>query len=256
VIPYLPQPVLQVAGQKVWAFELTTTAAVLVGHYLAVRRAAKVGFDHDQAWRIVTWTVLLGLVGSHVAAVVFYAPRLLLERPLALLEVWGAMSSFGGILGGVGGALWASRRERLDGAARLRLLDAVAFAFPFAWVLGRTGCALAHDHLGIRSQAFFAVAFPDGGRLDLGLLELAWTVALAAAWPALDRRPRPTGFYLAAWLLLYSPVRLGLDALRTDDERLLLGLTFAQAASLLGFGAGLWLLARIRRGAAAGSAPA
>jgi len=247
VIPYLPQPILRLGGQQVSAFELAASAAVLVGHVLAVRRAARLGFDRDLAWRIVTWTVALGLLGSHLAAVLFYTPRLVLERPQVLLEVWGAMSSFGGVLGGAAGGLWAMRREGLDGAGRLRFMDAIAFAFPFAWVLGRAGCALAHDHLGVASDSFLAVAFAGGGRLDLGLLELLWTVLMAGLWLALDRRPRPSGLFLAAWLLLYTPVRFVLDALRTDDARLLLGLTFGQLASAAGLLAGLLLLRRLRQ---------
>jgi phosphatidylglycerol:prolipoprotein diacylglycerol transferase len=223
-------------------------AAIVVGHWAAVRRASRRGFDFDLAWRVVTWTVLLGLVGSHLGAILLYEPQRALARPMLLLEVWGEMSSTGGIVGGAAGGWWAMRREGLDGARRLAFLDAIAYAFPFAWLFGRAGCALAHDHLGIPSTSFLAVAFPGGARLDLGLLELLWTIAMCAAWPLLDRRPRPVGFFLAAWLLAYTPVRLILDALRTEDARLFVGLTAAQAASLAGFGAGLWLAFRLRRG--------
>jgi phosphatidylglycerol:prolipoprotein diacylglycerol transferase len=220
---------------------------VAVGHHLAIRRAARRGFEFALAWRVVTWTVLLGLVGSHLGAILLYEPWRALERPLLLLQVWGEMSSTGGIVGGAAGGWWAMRREGLDGARRLAFLDAIAFAFPFAWFFGRAGCALAHDHLGIPSTSLLAVAFPGGGRLDLGLLELLWTMVMCAAWLVLDRRPRPVGFFIAAWLLTYTPVRVVLDALRTEDARLFLGLTSAQVASAAGFGAGLWLALRLRR---------
>lgn len=255
MIPYLPPPVLRVGGLEVPAFDLLAAAAVLAGHGLAVRRAVRLGFDRRVALRAVTWTVAAGVVGSHLAAVALYDPGRLAREPLALLEIWGAMSSAGGVLGGVAGALWALRRE--GRGRRLAFLDAVAFAFPFAWALGRLGCALAHDHLGVASASPLAVAFPGGGRLDLGLLELLWTLAMAALWLALARRRLPAGALSALWLLLYCPVRLGLDALRTDDHRVLLGLTFGQLASAGGLVAGAWL-ARVawRAPGPAGTRPA
>jgi phosphatidylglycerol:prolipoprotein diacylglycerol transferase len=250
LIPYLPPPVLRALGQEISSFDLLVVAAVVVGHQLAFRRAARRGFDQDLAWRVVTWTVLLGLVGSHLGAILLYQPRRALEEPLLLLQVWGAMSSTGGVVGGAAGGWWAMRREGLDGPRRLAFLDVIAFAFPFAWIFGRAGCALAHDHLGVASTSWLAVAFPGGGRLDLGLLELLWTLVMAGLWLVLDRRPRPSGFFLAAWLLLYTPVRIALDALRTDDTRLLLGLTGAQLAAAAGLAAGVWLTLRLARGRA------
>jgi phosphatidylglycerol:prolipoprotein diacylglycerol transferase len=94
------------------------------------------------------------------------------------------------------------------------------------------------------------VAFPGGARLDLGLLELLWTLVMAGAFLALDRRPRVEGFWVAAWLLLYTPVRFGLDLVRTDDLRLVLGLTGAQLACLAGLALGARLALRLRRAAA------
>lgn len=253
MLPYVPQPVLRVGGLELAAFELLSTGAVVLGHQLAIRRAARQGFAGDPAWRIVTWTVVAGLIGSHLAALLFYEPHRVLEEPLLLLQLGGGMSSFGGMIGGAAGAWWAMAREGLAPARRLAFLDAVAFAFPFAWVLGRTGCALAHDHLGVASNHWLAVAFPDGGRLDLGLLELLWTLLLAALWLALDRRPRRSGTYTAAWLLLYGPVRFGLDALRTEDARLL-GLTFGQAASAVAVAAGVALGVKVWHRPAGGGA--
>src|SRR5437764_737218 len=111
------------------------------------------------------------------------------------------------------------------------VFDIMAFVFPFAWIFGRLGCALAHDHIGIPSDSFLAVRFPDGPRFDLGLLELLATIAIATIFAGLDRRRRPTGLYLALFFALYGPVRFALDALRTGDERYL-GWTPGQFASV------------------------
>jgi prolipoprotein diacylglyceryltransferase len=55
----------------------------------------------------------------------------------------------------------------------------------------------------------------------LGLLELLYTLPIAALFYVLDRRPRPPGFFLGLFLALYGPVRFFLDTLRTEDARYL-----------------------------------
>jgi phosphatidylglycerol:prolipoprotein diacylglycerol transferase len=154
------------------------------------------------------------------------------------------MSSFGGLLGGIAGALFVAWRGKLSKAQLLQFFDMMAFVFPFAWIFGRLGCALAHDHIGIPSTSALAVRFPEGPRFDLGLLELFATIAIAALFALLDRRPRPTGLYLGLFFALYGPVRFALDVLRTGDERYL-GWTPGQYASIAACLSGIWLLAKI-----------
>jgi phosphatidylglycerol:prolipoprotein diacylglycerol transferase len=88
------------------------------------------------------------------------------------------------------------------------------------------------------------VRFPDGPHFDLGLLELLYTIVLAALFLLLDRRPRPTGFFVGLFFTLYGPVRFALDTLRTGDERYL-GWTPGQYASVAAALLGVTLLFRV-----------
>ena len=134
------------------------------------------------------------------------------------------------------------------------LADAVASGLPFGWMFGRAGCTVVHDHPGIRSDAWFAVAYPGGSRLDLGLLELVYVIPIAVAFVFLRRRAWPWGFFVAVLSISYAPGRFLLDFLRLrraehdllPDARYA-GLTPAQWACLaLGiFGVGL--LVRVLR---------
>lgn len=203
-----------------------------------VRRSARLGITGpDTASSLTVWTIFVGFVAAHVFDVVAYQPQAVLHDPLLLFQIWGSLSSFGGIFGGMLAAFAVARRSRLSPRQTFAYLDVVAFAFPFAWIFGRTGCALAHDHVGIRTDHWLAVQFPDGPRLDLGLLELLVTLAIAALFLLLDRKRRPAGFYLATFFTLYGPVRFALDMLRTEDARYLgwtPGMYGSVAATLLG----------------------
>ncbi len=242
MFPYIEQPILRLGGVEISAFQLCVFAAVVTGYEIVVRRAARLGWSADDARSLVLWTIALGFVGSHLFEMLLYEFDTVKQRPLVLLEVWGSMSSFGGLIGGIGGGALVIARRGLSREQVASFFDVVAFAFPFSWIWGRLGCALAHDHLGVRSDSALAVRFPGGPRYDLGLLELIWTVAVALLWLALDRKRRPLGFYAGLFFVLYAPVRFWLDSLRTGDERYL-GWTPGQFAALAGGLAGAAVLA-------------
>jgi phosphatidylglycerol:prolipoprotein diacylglycerol transferase len=174
---------------------------------------------------------------------------------LEVLRFWGAMSSYGGIAGGLLGAFALMKWRGMSRSEMLGLADCIGFAFPFAWIFGRLGCALSHDHLGVSSTHWLAVRFPDGPRFDLGLLEFFYTLVIAAVFWALARRRRPHGFFPALFFCVYGPARFAMDALRTGEARYF-GWTPGQyasvAATLLGAGA-LFLVLRRRPDAQAPS---
>lgn len=219
MLPYIEEPVLELGPVTLTAFGLLVLAAVWVGYEVAMRRAPRVGLDPEHTNHILFWTIVSGFVVSHLFDVIAYYPEEVRENPLVLFQVWGSLSSFGGMFGGVAGAFVVMRRLKLDAWTMLAHVDNVAFAFPFAWIFGRAGCALRHDHIGVASDHFLAVAFPNGPRFDLGLLELIPTLAIAALFAALDRRPRPVPFFLGLFFTLYGPLRFFLDTLRVGDAR-------------------------------------
>jgi phosphatidylglycerol:prolipoprotein diacylglycerol transferase len=242
VLPYIEEPILELGPVTLTSFGLLVLAAVVVGYEIAMRRAPRVGLDPAHASHILFWTVISGFVVSHVFDVIAYYPEEVRENPWVLFQVWGSLSSFGGIFGGVAAAFVVMRRLGLDRQTMLAHVDNVAFAFPFAWIFGRAGCALRHDHPGVLSDHFLAVAFPDGGRFDLGLLELLPTVAIAALFLLLDRRTRPVPLYVGLFFALYGPLRFFLDTLRVGDARYL-GWTPGQYLCVLTTLLGIALLA-------------
>ena len=249
MLPFVEQPVLQIGDWQLETFHALVVAGTFVGYRVAVRRAAGARLARADASSVILQTIAGGFIGSHLFESFFYQPEALRNDPLQLLRIWSGMSSFGGILGGVATGYLAMRRRALPPAARLRLVDAIAFAFPFAWLFGRAGCALAHDHLGISSVHALAVETPSGPRFDLGLLELLATLPIAAAFALLRRRELPAGFFLAAFLALYGPLRFGLDLLRTGDARYF-GWTPAQYLSVVAACVGIWLLVVLLAGPA------
>jgi phosphatidylglycerol---prolipoprotein diacylglyceryl transferase len=228
-------------------FGTLVALAVVFGGWLSLRQARRVGLPTAPVFDLLYWVAIGGFLGGHLFDVILYHPKLAFEEPLVLLNVASGQSSFGGFTGATLGALlWRRLRRRPLGP----FAEVIASSFPAAWVVGRLGCSLAHDHPGIRSDLWFAVAYPRGGRLDLGLIEAFCVVPLAVAALWLRRRPRAGGYFVALMCLYYAPLRFTLDFLRARDlaasDARYLGLTPAQWATVLLFGVGLYFSQRAR----------
>jgi phosphatidylglycerol---prolipoprotein diacylglyceryl transferase len=279
MIPYFPQPQLHLFGPVyLHAFGALVSAAIITGWKMVGVRCRRVGVDAETCEDLLIYVIVTGFVVAHLYSVLAYFPREAARDPLLLLKVWENISSFGGIVGGLLG-LWLFFRFRGRGIAvgdRLRCLDAIAYAFPFAWAFGRLGCTLAHDHPGTvtsfplavslrtpAAQAYIASVYQAAGRLselppaaalrNLGFHDLGWYEFLYTAgfivplFLLLDRRPRRPGFYVAAFPLVYVPARFLLDFLRISDARYA-GLTPGQYAGAAVFlGIVVWMAATWRR---------
>jgi phosphatidylglycerol:prolipoprotein diacylglycerol transferase len=259
VIPYITQPAWNLGPLTIHAFGVAVAAALWYGLTMGDRRFEQSSLDPLVGKQLGGWMIVGGILGAHLLAVLVYFPDKLRDDPWLLFRVWEDISSFGGMLGGLAGALlfFAIRLPGSSRRTRLSYLDAVAFVFPGALAIGRVGCALAHDHPGVVTSFPLAVSLetaaaqsfmrgvyapadlpsPAGaatmGFHDLGLYELLFlalvVVPLFAYW---NRRQRPVGFYLIAFAAMYFPVRFGLDMLRVGDARYL-SLTPAQWGAAL-----------------------
>lgn len=247
MFPYIPQPTLDLGFYEIEAFSVLVVLAVVVQFQIVLRKAPSRGIDRGAASSLVGWAIGLGLVVAHVFDVVVYTPEKLAQNPLVLLEVWGSLSSFGGMLGGLLGIYIVMRRRRMSASQMLSFFDLLIFALPFTLAIGRLGCALQHDHPGVSSAHWLAVQFPDGPRFDLGLLEFLYVSLVAGLFAWLARRPRPDGLYIGLFFALYGPIRFTMDSLRVSEARYA-GWTPGQYLSILAMlvGAGIlgWALTR------------
>ena len=200
-IPYFPQPAIHLGPFTVRAFGVLAAVAVVAGCWSVVRRGYRTGISLDEMFRFWLWTF-----GAAVTGALVYMP--------------GGISAFGALSGGLLGAVAWCLIGHLSWPETLRRLDLAAYSIPFAWMFGRLGCALAHDHRGIAAANWLTVRFPEGPRYDLGLLEFLWLAGMAILFRLLDGRPRPAGFYLGLLGVLYGACRVGLDTLRGGQTSL------------------------------------
>jgi len=254
VIPYFEQPSLPLGIVTIHAFGVLVAAAMLVGMRMVRRRAQADGLDPLLADRLVTWVLLGGFIGAHLVDRLVYFPAQTLAEPIRLLKFWEGLSSFGGFLGAIVGAVLFFRRS--PGQQRWRYLDAVAYGFPFGWIFGRLGCFVAFDHPGAPTRFFLGQMYRDQVvRHNLGLEEALYTVLIAALFYVLGRQGRrPPGFYVGVLAIVYAPVRFLFDFLRIVDVRYD-GLTPGQWGALAVMGLGVFILVRAYKKGEAEASP-
>jgi phosphatidylglycerol:prolipoprotein diacylglycerol transferase len=245
----IPIPTLD-ATLDVHPFGLLIAVGILVGSRVALWYGKRHCVPPDVVRTFLVSTTAVGFLSAMVLNAVVYHPEMLAAMVRGEFRYPG-LSSYGGFLGGIGAAIWFRQRRR---RSLLVLGDIWCFAFPFAWLFGRIGCFLVHDHVGTVSDFLLAVDdYQRRGqpRHDLGLYEALWSAFAIALFLVLARKPRRPGFFLALLPLLYAPVRFFLDFLREAPEfggDIRYGvLTPAQYASIAFTAIGIMIALRVAR---------
>lgn len=305
MIPYIHVPDLKIGPMTLHPFGLLVATGVIIGTWLATRRARQRGLDVDKLNSFITWMLIAGFMGGHMLDEIFYHPSELVKRPWSIFFLWEGLSSFGGFAGAlIGIVLWKYFEAKpwivLPDALRifgssipkfrrrevvmpiLPFADLILSVFPVAWIFGRSGCSVVHDHPGMKADpgTFLAVMygrpekieklFSIGGgdvelrygnapQFDLGTLELIFTIFIAALFAITWRKKLVTGSYVMAVALAYAPVRFAMDFLRIREgeaaDPRYAGLTPAQWACVALFVFGVVMVRKTQEIAKSGKDP-
>lgn len=201
MIPYIHVPDLKIGPLTLHPFGLLVATGVILGTYLATRRARQRGLDLDKLNSFITWMLVSGFLGGHMLDQLFYHWPEFVKRPWSIFLLYEGLSSFGGFIGAlIGIVLWKyfetvplgrlpffgftipkfRKRDRV--MPILPFADLILSVFPVAWAFGRSGCSVVHDHPGMKAEAgsLLAVAFGRAERVQkiasfgTGDLELRW----------------------------------------------------------------------------------
>lgn len=239
MIPYIPTPGFQIGDMRLDAWMILVVLGILAAIEFNRARAIRLGLSVKVTVDAGLVAVASGFLGAHLVHILAYNFPTFVENPETILPWYGGFSSIGGFLGAAIGIPLFLKLKKVPAWA---YADNLCIGFVLAWFLGRTGCFMAHDHKGELTDFFLAVDFPGGARHDLGLYEATFVLFLLVTFIYLDRRREWFhGFFTGLVMVLYAPVRFGLDFLRATDlestinrrsDIRLLGLTPAQYGAI------------------------
>jgi phosphatidylglycerol---prolipoprotein diacylglyceryl transferase len=205
------------------AYGLLLATALLLGIWMAVKRAPRYGLEPDFVYSTAAMAALAGIIGSKLL-------DFALHREFYTLKtlITGAGTFLGGFLLAVLAVAIAARRARVS---FWRVGDSFAPSLALGVMVVRVGCFAASCDYGKPSELPWAVTFtnPEASSftgVPLGtplhpsqLYESALGLVILGTLLAAERRPRPTGFLLLIFGVMYSVGRFLLEFLRGDVDR-------------------------------------
>lgn len=147
IFPYIHIPIYKLSSNfVVEAFGVLVAIGVIMGAWLAVRRAERLKLDVNLLIDSFFVVIPGGFALAHWVALFAYFPERVARDPLQIVYFWAGISSFGGILGGLLVAWIFFYYKKVETRP---YLETLAFGLIPGFTMGRVGCTVAHDHAGM-----------------------------------------------------------------------------------------------------------
>ncbi|MBU4439556.1 MAG: prolipoprotein diacylglyceryl transferase [Acetobacterium sp.] len=243
-----PNPIAFAAfGLEVRWYGVLIASALLIGLFIAIKRAPKYGIDSEIILDFFLYMIPAVIIGARLYYVIF-SYDYYVAHPDEIIATWhGGLAIHGGIIAGVIVALVFCRVKKISFFA---LADVLIPALPLGQAIGRWGNFFNQEAYGSQTDLPWAITVNDAA---LGLIKVHPTFLYESIWDLLvfgflffyeDKIKKVDGELLFVYLGLYSIGRFFIEGLRTDSL-MFMGLRTAQLISLalivIGIG-GLWYL--------------
>ncbi|HUH13526.1 MAG TPA: prolipoprotein diacylglyceryl transferase [Longimicrobiales bacterium] len=264
-------PVLfEIGGFTVTSFGLMMFLSFLGGAWIVSLQLQRRGLDPELAWDVLAWIAIGGVLGAKLYYMGLHWEDLVAD-PMGELTSRAGLVWYGGLIGGILAYYWQVKKRGLPMGV---MFDATAPALGLAYAIGRVGCFLVGDDYGVPTDSAIGVAFPQGAppstagyfrsigvAVDPALPDTAvlavhptqlyevagGLIMFAILWRVSGTKRRP-GQLFGLFLILYGIERFLVEFVRAKSDRIIMGLSTSQMASLLALGAGIWLWQRASRG--------
>jgi phosphatidylglycerol:prolipoprotein diacylglycerol transferase len=266
----IPHPIVHhpfaydVGPLQITGFGIAVLLAFVVAQVVAQHELTRRGFDPDPVGDMIFAAVVGGLLGAKLYYVVILGNwDSLFDR--------GGFVFWGGLIGGALAVLAVVARKKYG---VFRVMDVGGPSIAAAYAVGRTGCWAIGDDYGRPWNGFLAVAFPNGAPPSTaGIMARDFGVAVPAGispsavlsvyptqllevtlgflmflvlWRLRDHR-HAEGWLFGAYCVLAGLERFIVEFYRAKDDRLTMGLTYAQIIAIAFMvGGALWMAWRWR----------
>ena len=147
-----------VGDRPIYWYGIIIAAAFLIGAIYIMNRRKKFGLDGDRVMDVVLGGVLLGIVGARIYYVLF-SWATYRDNPVSVFYIWeGGIAIYGGIIGGVIGAMLMCKWRKVK---LLPLLDLVAGGLLLGQAIGRWGNFVNMEAFGRNTDAAWGMTGPS-----------------------------------------------------------------------------------------------
>jgi phosphatidylglycerol:prolipoprotein diacylglycerol transferase len=262
-------PILfRIGDFEVTSFGLMMFLSFLSAAWLTGKQLQRYGLPRDLAWDLLAWVAIGGILGAKLYYLALHWQDVA-ANPVRELTSRGGLVWYGGLLGGILAYYLQIRARKLPMAV---MFDATAPALAFAYAVGRLGCFLVGDDYGIPTDSWVGIAFPQGSPPSTAanlraigvdvpadipdatvlavhptqLYEIGLALVMFAILWRVGGRRLHRGQLFGVYMMLYAIERFVIEFVRAKGDRILLGLSTSQVASILLLAAGVVLWVRQR----------
>lgn len=217
---------------------LAFLAAYFVGAYLAKEK--KIKTDH------ILNLIIIGLISSFIGSRIFYVIENWFDYKndiWSVFKVWqGGMVFYGGFMAAFVCCYFYVKYKKLN---FWKMADIVAIMLSLGLFVGRIGCFMIHDHLGVvmKHNWFWGINMGGGViRHETALYEsLLSLIVFFILWFS-RKRSKVDGILFALFLIFYSLIRFFAVDFFRDFVIRYYNLTVSQWISIMIFCLGIWIL--------------
>lgn len=225
-------PYLKIFGTQIPMYGLCMSIAMLLAVGLSLIRAVRRGRDPERLLSIALAVIIFGIIGAKVLyfAVTYTWDEIVQSvRENGILDLLqGGLVFYGGLIGGLLGALLASRIVRVP---LWHYSDPVVPTLPLAHAIGRMGCFCAGCCYGRVTDSWIGMEFPSAvtglapgvAVIPTQLIEAGVNVIIFIALMLFTRRSRYRYTTLWVYLICYGVMRFLIEFLRGDEIRGIFG---------------------------------
>jgi phosphatidylglycerol:prolipoprotein diacylglycerol transferase len=242
---FLPNPIAITLGPiAIHWYGITMMLAILSALGIAVRLGRRVSLRPDTVADVAFLTVLGGLIGARVYAVLLELP-FYLAQPFEILAVWhGGLAIHGALIGG-GAALWWQVRRRTE--SLFTWTDIIAPGIALGQAIGRWGNYFNQELFGRPTTLPWGIPIAPNNRppqyitsthfqptfLYESMLNLMSFIILIGLFYYQQQKNKKisAGVVTAIYLVNYGIIRIVMEQFRSDEPPILWGTRWPIVAS-------------------------
>lgn len=214
---------------SIYTHGVMIAVGAILGGLLINHLAKKSDLSTKIIFDLIVYSLFAGIIGARIAYVIFYYYQF--STWYEMFYIWyGGLISFGGIIFGFLTAAYFLKKHHQN---IFRWFDIGIIGLLFGWSVGRIGCLLSGDIVGLNSNAKIAI----WGQVPVALFESIWCLSLAVILIVIFSKKLfgryGNGFIFYIGIAGYMLGRFLIDFWR--DENVVYLLKGGQIASLLMF---------------------
>lgn len=209
MIPYQPILFITLGPLRIYTWGTLFAVGFLLALWLGLRQARRAGIDSEKIFDLGFLILIFGILGGRLAYVIANWPTFK-DNWVDIFKIWdGGLGFIGGFLLAAAASIIYIRKQKLS---LPKIADLAAPSIVLAYLVGRIGCFLIHDHIGKETNVPWGIRYLDGTvRHETSIYTGLNALILLLILLYLRKKNLPQGGLFIIYLIYYSITRFAIE---------------------------------------------